>query len=516
MDDTFAISNSDINLNSLAAATDPNGPDWPNAPFSTLILRKLLENDSFRLEFINRFADLINTSFSTSNVLGTMAQMKSVLNPEMPQQFARWQAPENNGDWNYFLNNQTNFANQRPAFQRNHIRSQFGIASNINATLNVSDITNGYIKMNTIDIKDGTPSITGNPYPWTGIYFSNIPVTIKAIAYPGYTFSHWTGASSSTNDEITINSATSFSVTAVFIPELVPTNRPIFYWLMSAAIANNTPLETLSSTYNLGVNTGLIQYQSCLVGYPFTSVDPNWRKASMERRNSPTDINYMPEANNNLPFSVNDMKGLQIKEPLQNGSLENTMVFNLSTSGYKDIKFSFAAINELTNATSIVVDYSINSGAPVWITSGLLSSNMPLTAAFQLFNVDLSTILTANNNSNFKIRLRFAGTNMTADTGARITFNNIALSGIPFTLTTVSNTAIKFSVFPNPFADVVNVIGVNETQKVTYKVFTIDGKLIKSGELENSQANLADLNQGIYVMQLISDGKTETKKIIKR
>ncbi len=516
MDDTFAISNSDINLNSLAAATDPNGPDWPNAPFSTLILRKLLENDSFRLEFINRFADLINTSFSTSNVLGTMAQMKSVLNPEAPEQFARWKAPENNGDWNYFLNNQTNFANQRPAFQRNHIRTQFGIASNINATLDVSDVTNGYIKINTIDIKDGTPSITGNPYPWTGIYFSNIPVTIKAIAYPGYTFSHWTGASSSTNDEITINSATSFAVTAVFTPELVPTSRPIYYWLMSAAIANNTPLETLSTTYNLGVNTGLIQYQSCLVGYPFTSVDPNWRKASMERRNSPTDINYMSEANNNLPFSVNDMKGLQIKEPLQNGSLENTMIFNLPTSGYKDIKFSFAAINELTNATSIVVDYSINSGAPVWITSGLVSSNMPLTAAFQLFNVDLSTILTANNNPNFKIRLRFAGTNMTADTGARITFNNIALSGIPFTLATVSNTAIKFSVFPNPFVDVVNVIGVNETQKVTFKVFTIDGKLIKSGELENSQANLADLNQGIYVMQLISDGKTETKKIIKR
>jgi hypothetical protein len=188
------------------------------------------------------------------------------------------------------------------------------------------------------------------------------------------------------------------------------------------------------------------------------------------------------------------------------------MIFNLPTSGYKDIKFSFAAINELTNATSIVVDYSINAGTPVWITSG----NMPLTAAFQLFNVDLSTLVSTNNNPNFKIRLRFAGTNMTVDTGARITFNNIALSGIQLPLATVSNSAVKFNVFPNPFVDVVNVIGVNETQKVTFKVFTIDGKLIKSGELENSQANLVDLNQGIYVMQLISDGKTETKKLIKR
>ena len=52
MDDTFAISNSDINHNSLADATEPNGPGWPNAPFSTLILRKLLVNDNFKIDFI--------------------------------------------------------------------------------------------------------------------------------------------------------------------------------------------------------------------------------------------------------------------------------------------------------------------------------------------------------------------------------------------------------------------------------------------------------------------------------
>ena len=61
-----------------------------------------------------------------------------------------------------------------------------------------------------------------------------------------------------------------------------------------------------------------------------------------------------------------------------------------------------------------------------------------------------------------------------------------------------------------------NIIGVNETQKVSYKVFTIDGKWIKNGELENAQAKLSDLPQGIYVMQLLSEGKIETKKIIKK
>ncbi len=516
MDDTFAISNSNINLNSLAAATDPNGPDWPNAPFSTLILRKLLTNENFKIEFINRFADLINTTYSTSYILSTMASMKAVLDPEAPDQFARWKAPEDNGDWNYFLNNQTNFANQRPAFQRNHIRSQFGISSNINATLNVSNPIYGYIKMNTIDIKPGTPSITTNPYPWTGIYFSSIPVTLKAVAYPGYVFSHWTGASSATTDQITVTSATSFSVTAVFIPETVAHSEPLFYWMMNSNIANNAPLQTLNSTYKLGSTDGVIQYQSCLAGYPFTSTDPNWRKASMERRNSPTTINYFPELNNNLVFINSDMKGLQIKEPLQSGSSENTMVFNFTTSGHKDIQFTFAGINELTNASAIAVDYATNAGTPVWMTSGLTATSLPLTSAYQLFSVDFTPIVAANNNADFKVRLRFTGTNMTADSGNRITFNNIAVYGTPISLAVAENNVAQYSVFPNPFSGLINVIGINEIQHVSYKLFTVDGKVIKIGNVENAQVNLSDISQGIYLLQLNSDGKTETKKIIKR
>jgi hypothetical protein len=51
--------------NTLAFATNPNGPGWPNPPWSTLFLRKLLINNSFRYEFINCFADYANTIFSS-------------------------------------------------------------------------------------------------------------------------------------------------------------------------------------------------------------------------------------------------------------------------------------------------------------------------------------------------------------------------------------------------------------------------------------------------------------------
>ncbi|MEN0006322.1 MAG: CotH kinase family protein, partial [Bacteroidota bacterium] len=55
--------------NALAFHTKPNGPVWPNPPWSTFILRKLLENPTFRQTFVNRFADHLNVSFSEARVM---------------------------------------------------------------------------------------------------------------------------------------------------------------------------------------------------------------------------------------------------------------------------------------------------------------------------------------------------------------------------------------------------------------------------------------------------------------
>lgn len=517
MDDTFGISNDNIALNSLAAATAVNGPQWPNAPWSTLLLRKMLDNPGFKNEFINRFADLLNTSYLSSRIISEMNAMKAQIQPSVSEHFSRWEVPLNTDDWEYFLGRELDFANQRPTFQRNHIRNKFGIASNINATLDVSAAAHGYIKMNSIEVKAGTDGITSNPYPWTGIYFSNIPVTMKAIANPGYVFSHWTGASTSTNPEITITSPTNFGVTAVFVPETVNSNEPIYFWMMDGNIPNDTPLTTLNSTFKAGAVDGVINYASCIAGYPLTPADPNWRHASMERRNSPTTVNYIPEANGGVAFAAANMKGLQITEPFQIGSLQNTMVFNFSTSGYRDIKFSFAVINELTNATQIVVDYSTVSGTPVWTSAGLTSGTLALTSGYQLDTVDFTSVAAANNNADFKVRLRFSGPgDMTVDNGNRITFNNIAVLGTQLPLATVSQEVAKFTVFPNPTADIINVIGFNETKKVTYELFTIDGKQIKNGTLQNAQLHLSELPKGLYLLQLTSEGNNETKKIIKK
>jgi hypothetical protein len=259
----------------------------------------------------------------------------------------------------------------------------------------------------------------------------------------------------------------------------------------------------------------VIQYQSCLVGYPFTSASPSYHHAAMERRNSPTPLNYMSQANNNITYELSGMKGLQIKQPFQSGGLQNTMIFNFSTQNYKDIKFAFAILDEGA-ATGITMEYATNAGTPVWTTAGMTTSSFPITTTYQRIEADLKNIPTVNNNPNFKIRLRFTGPNMTADTGARVTFNNISLEGTLQTLSVEDNTIPDLIVFPNPVTDVVHIAHHLKNTLFNYQIFGIDGKMIQKGSVNNDEINLTQLPAGLYLLQLNGDGKTETKKILKR
>lgn len=500
-------------FDTLADATTTN--TQIHSAWSTLILRKLLANDTFKIDFINRFADLMNTNFLPSRINAQIDVMAAEIAPEMNDQYFRWKGPVDNGDWQYHINREKTFANERPNYQRQHIRQKFGISSNINATLNVSDPAQGYIKMNTINIKDGTPGITGNPYPWTGVYFHNIPVKLKAVALSGYQFSHWSGASSSTNAEITITPTADFSVTAHFSPTgNVETSVPIYFWMMDSSIPNNTQLETLNSTFEFSTANAVLEFQSCLVGYPFSSSSPNYHHASMERRNSPTSVNYLPQANGNLTFEASGMRGLQIKQPFQNGGLENTMIFKFSTLGYKNIKFAFAILDEGA-ATGITLDYATNSGSPNWITTGLPSSAFTISNAYKRIEADLSAILAANDNPDLKIRIRFTGPNMTADSGNRVTFNNISVEGVAMTLTENDNGIADFMVYPNPTTTAIHLL--HEFGTVNYKLMGIDGKMIQNGKIIDHEINIAQVPSGLYLLHLqTDDGKVAVKKIIKK
>ncbi|MCK5077525.1 MAG: CotH kinase family protein, partial [Calditrichia bacterium] len=197
--------------NTLAFALEENGPDWPNPPWSTFLLRKLLENEEFKFAFINRFADYMNTIFKADMVNDRIDEMQQAVEPEMSAHFSRWGGSVS--DWNNNVNVLRTFANNRVTYLRLHIMNQFGISGLSLVNINVNSIEYGDVQLN---------SIVPENYPWNGYYFNQVPVTVEAIPKIGYRFSGWTGTVTSDDPIIEVIIDQNIDLTAHF--EIDPAN----------------------------------------------------------------------------------------------------------------------------------------------------------------------------------------------------------------------------------------------------------------------------------------------------
>ena len=185
------------NFNTLEFALSPNGPNWPNPPWSTLLFRKMVQNQEFRNKFINRFADELNSRFLPQRFSNHIDSLIDNIKLEIPSHFNRWKNHVQN--WNYedYVNDMKNFANNRPEFSRDHIKSTFNLTSIQNLSLELEDIEMGSIELN--------DNLLINSSNWTGKYFEGVPVKIVAIAKSGYSFSHWSDESVVIDQNIDLN-----------------------------------------------------------------------------------------------------------------------------------------------------------------------------------------------------------------------------------------------------------------------------------------------------------------------
>lgn len=71
---------------------------------------------------------------------------------------------------------------------------------------------------------------------------------------------------------------------------------------------------------------------------------------------------------------------------------------------------------------------------------------------------------------------------------------------------------LSVSIYPNPAKDQIMVEGVTNG---TYRIITLDGKEIQSGNLENPIIQLDSLNGGFYVLEITAGGKYDRKSFVK-
>lgn len=206
------------NTNTLEAATATNGPSWPNPPWSTLILRKLLTNTEFKNEFIQRFAVHMSTTYRVERVNAIIDSLRENIAFDIPRHQARWpQSTSFSPNWDAAIQLMRDFALNRASNIRGHIYSKFGVTGANSLFPEVNNDAMGRI------IAHGKPLDLNKQ----SIFFKSVPLKLRALPNPGYVFVRWEGASNSTSESIELILTSNTQIKAIFERATITSTVPV-------------------------------------------------------------------------------------------------------------------------------------------------------------------------------------------------------------------------------------------------------------------------------------------------
>lgn len=163
------------------------------------IYNGLQQNPEFRSYYINRYADLMNTTFQFTEYGEIMSSMHNELLADLPRSLQLWAGSADLSNYNNIHQMHLDQFGNRNGVVRDQMVSHFNLVERVNVTLDVFPEGAGYIKISTI---------VPDELPWAGVYFNGNPVKITAIANPGYTFQSWDSNATLPNSALTQASVT--------------------------------------------------------------------------------------------------------------------------------------------------------------------------------------------------------------------------------------------------------------------------------------------------------------------
>lgn len=165
--------------NIFAFVTATSGPSWPNGPEHTLLLRKLLENESFKLAFINRFSTLVATYFTEERLMARIDELMNDIQSEVYYDKEKWYDNWQKRQVNAQLDTIKSFAKNRQALVLNQLQSHFKLGEFKTLELSVSG--------------PGQMSVHGLPLLKNASvsFFEGLPVLLAAVPKAGGVFMRW-------------------------------------------------------------------------------------------------------------------------------------------------------------------------------------------------------------------------------------------------------------------------------------------------------------------------------------
>jgi len=175
-------------LNWPSPGNTPGNTTYPIIP----LWFKLMSNDTFKSEFITRYADLLNTALTCDSLTDHLKYIRSLLTTGDMNGHVWYNLGDPNGTcigcdslayWNDQLDSIKVFIMQRCSLVTEGLVNCFPeIEGPYNFCVDVDPPNSGYVHFNSLDLKN---------FVWNGKYFDSIINVIEAIPYQNYMFDHW-------------------------------------------------------------------------------------------------------------------------------------------------------------------------------------------------------------------------------------------------------------------------------------------------------------------------------------
>ena len=155
----------------------PSESDFAGTHFA--MFNALMANDAFHEQYIDRYADLINSGLSCASTVQHLDSLIALIDPEMTRHCARWGGTY--AEWQGNVQYLRDFLLQRCAFIEQGLVDCYDVVPR-DIVVQVMPPGSGMVHLNTLDL---------TIFPWNGTYFDSLLLEFRAEAYPGWDFDHW-------------------------------------------------------------------------------------------------------------------------------------------------------------------------------------------------------------------------------------------------------------------------------------------------------------------------------------
>lgn len=246
---------------------------------------------------------------------------------------------------------------------------------------------------------------------------------------------------------------------------------------------------------------------------------------------------YYDYSSNNYPYFSSSDSGFGEGNGFiraRNPSDSCEMWLYIPTTGYKDISLQFAITQSSSKgATYNIFSYSTNGGTTwknlttamdtfniggVYYPDTLQASN-PITVNSNWYPVQMNfaSDTAVNNNANFILRFRLAGSTSSLNKG-NDRYDNFAVWGSTLTGINEVNAHEGYSVYPNPARNMISLNCINTSEKVI-TIYNVLGEQVNkvTSRTRTNTINVSQFPSGLYFINVkeTASGANTTLKFVK-